>query len=118
MTRAPARTKGPGIRRESTRPWNWGQRRNQMKTIVVVESAFGNTRSVADAIAEGAGEATVLDVREAGAVPRCDLLGVGGPTHAFGMSRPSTRDEATKQGGHGGGADAVGLREWLDGLAV
>lgn len=89
-----------------------------MKTLVVVESAFGNTRSVADAIAEGVGEATVVDVREADALPPCDLLVVGGPTHAFGMSRPSTRDEATKQGGHGGDADAVGLREWLDGLAV
>jgi hypothetical protein len=87
-----------------------------MNTLIVVESAFGNTRSVADAIAEGVGGATVVDVRNAGAVPECDLMVVGGPTHAFGMSRPSTREDATRKGGHGGGADEPGLREWLERL--
>jgi hypothetical protein len=43
------------------------------------------------------------------------LLVVGGPTHAFSMSRPSTRADAVTKGaptGHG----ARGIREWLDGL--
>jgi hypothetical protein len=45
------------------------------------------------------------------------LLVVGGPTHAFSMSRPSTRQDATQQD------DVVmpievGIREWLRALAT
>jgi hypothetical protein len=45
-----------------------------------------------------------------------DLLVVGGPTHAFGMSRPSTRDDARQRLGDGGRAPVSGIREWLEGL--
>ena len=52
-----------------------------------------------------------------------DLVIVGGPTHAHGMSRPQTRQAAvTKPAQYGGGAapepgaDGIGLREWFDGL--
>jgi len=91
-----------------------------MRALVIVESTFGNTRAVAQAIAEGL--ATGADVRVEG-VDRCpaelsadvDLLVVGGPTHAFGLSRVGTRANALA------GDDALppagsGLREWLDRL--
>ncbi|WP_134774102.1 flavodoxin family protein [Ornithinimicrobium flavum] len=54
-----------------------------MRYLVVYESAFGNTREVAEAVAAGlGGEAEVVDV---GATPPLagldvDLLVVGGPT--------------------------------------
>lgn len=88
-----------------------------MRAVVVVESSFGNTRSVADAVARGLGDAEVVDVRSAdtriGA--GVDLLVVGGPTHAFGMSRPGTRADAVRQGASGS-AEAPGIREWLSRL--
>ena len=45
-----------------------------------------------------------------------DLLVVGGPTHAFGMSRPGARQTAAGQGEHGPVSAGIGLREWLDAL--
>lgn len=92
-----------------------------MKALVVAESVFGNTRRIADAIAEGlAGrmEVTVADPGEAGAVGAdVDLVVAGGPTHAFGMTSPRTRQSAVDQ--HGASrVDAVGLREFIAGLAV
>jgi hypothetical protein len=44
------------------------------------------------------------------------LLVVGGPTHAFGMSREATREDAVKRGAP---ADAtIGVRDWLDRMTV
>ena len=85
-----------------------------MKALIVVESSFGNTRDVADAVASGLGDAEVLDVGSAGTRVDAgvDLLVVGGPTHAFGMSRPGTRADAVRQGATGS-AEAPGIREWL-----
>jgi hypothetical protein len=42
-----------------------------------------------------------------------DLLVVGGPTHAFGMSRPGTRQSAAQQAERGLVSARIGLREWL-----
>lgn len=88
-----------------------------MDALVVVESVFGNTRAVAEAIAAGlAGRMTVrtVNVTEApSAVSGVDLLVVGGPTHAFGMTRPASRRAAADQSRGAVQADAVGLREWL-----
>jgi hypothetical protein len=92
-----------------------------MNALVVYESMYGNTRKIAEAIAASLGCAAVpvkdaTSARVAGA----DLVVVGGPTHAFGMSRESTRraaaDAAAKAGsGVTMDADATGpgLREWL-----
>jgi flavodoxin len=94
-----------------------------MKALVAYESMFGNSEKVARAIAEGLGgfgEVTVRDVATsvAGAVPYgVDLLVVGGPTHAFSMSRLSTREDAIRQGA-GQGLASRGLREWLEGVAA
>ncbi|WP_195909224.1 flavodoxin/nitric oxide synthase [Microlunatus sp. Gsoil 973] len=82
-------------------------------TLVVVESAFGNTRRIADAIAAGIGTRTaVIDIDEApSTVPAgIDLLVIGGPTHALGMSRPQSRQDAQ---GQGGAASSRGIREWI-----
>jgi flavodoxin len=93
-----------------------------MKALVVYESMFGNSEQVARAIAEGLegfGEVIVRDVAAslAGAVPHgVDLLVVGGPTHAFSMSRRATREDAIRQGA-GQGLASRGLREWLEAVA-
>jgi len=88
-----------------------------MRGLVVYESLFGNTARIAQAIVDGM--KTHLDVEmhsvAEGLQPQgVDLLVVGGPTHAFSMSRITTREDAVNQG-----ADAdptIGLREWLDDL--
>jgi flavodoxin len=94
-----------------------------MKALVVVESWFGNTRALADAIADGLSSrmvTEVVDVDRAPAVlpPDVDLVVIGGPTHAFGLSRPGTREAAARQAAGAGSpaastSPARGLREWL-----
>lgn len=95
--------------------------------LIVYESMFGNTRRVAEAIASGLqGSASVrmINVNAAGDVPAgVDLLVVGGPTHAHGMTRDVTRAEATKWAADPAKdltlepeAPGTGVREWLDTL--
>jgi hypothetical protein len=84
------------------------------RALVVVESMFGNTRAVADAVAAGLAETVPTAVVDVAAAPdrvAAQLLVVGGPTHAFGMSRPGTRDAAVAQGA-AGGQSGTGIREW------
>ena len=83
-----------------------------MKALVVYESMWGNTEQVARAIATGlqpAMEVELTEVQHAPADPRPDvsLIVAGGPTHAFSMSRASTRSD---------GSQEQGLREWLEAL--
>lgn len=89
-----------------------------MTTLVVHESMFGNTRAVATAIAAALPAPVVtVEVSDAPATlpSHVDLLIVGGPTHAFSMSRSSTRHDAVAQGAsHVDGA--IGIREWLAAL--
>ncbi|MFC5286742.1 flavodoxin [Actinokineospora guangxiensis] len=91
------------------------------RTFVVYESMFGNTRDIAAAVAEGAAEAGPVTFVEVGEAPDrlpddVGLLFVGGPTHAFGMSRPATRDSARQQAGGPLVSERRGVREWLAGL--
>ncbi|MGF1595503.1 MAG: flavodoxin family protein [Acidimicrobiales bacterium] len=99
-----------------------------MKAIVVYESMYGNTHVVAEAIAEGLsplGQVDVVSVEDATAelVGTADLLVVGGPTHAHGMSRPATRASAIEAAADDpdldldDDAEGQGLREWFDSLA-
>lgn len=88
-----------------------------MDAAVVYESAWGNTRQVAEAVAEGIRERLSVEVLDVGSAPPAHVLGVellvvGGPTHALGMSRPSTRDDAEERGGR---HLSTGIREWLAG---
>lgn len=64
-----------------------------MLIAVVYDSEFGNTRTLAEAIAEelrNAGTVQLTDVRigPAGLLDGLDILVVGGPTHVHGMSQP------------------------------
>ncbi|WP_404385385.1 flavodoxin-like domain-containing protein [Knoellia locipacati] len=84
---------------------------------VVYESMFGNTREIAQAVGEGLRENAQVEVHEvstATPVPAdLDLLVVGGPTHAFGMSRASTREDAATKAHRPVESPTMGLREWL-----
>lgn len=91
------------------------------KVLVVYESMFGNTHAVAEAVAEGlrtGADVSLVDVGEAPlTIPDdIDLVVVGGPTHAFGMSRPSTRKSAADQGADRDAAEHSGIREWIGGV--
>ena len=91
------------------------------RALVVYESMYGNTQRVARAIAEGLSGAASVDVIEVGEAPAelppgVDLLVVGGPTHAFGMSRPRTRADAARQAGARVISERTGVREWLASL--
>lgn len=92
-----------------------------IRALVAYESMFGNTERVAHAVAAGLAledvETSVLDVSGPSPVDvrDIDLLVVGAPTHAFSLSRPTTRQEAVKQGGREAAAED-GLREWIDRL--
>ena len=97
-------------------------RTEECGAVVVVESMWGNTRTVAEAVADGLSEhltSYVVAFSEAPAVlsGRIGLLVVGGPTHAFSMSRTSTRQDAVTRGADVAGATEIGLREWLDDIA-
>lgn len=89
-----------------------------LRALVVYESMFGSTQDVAAAVAEGLraeGLATQLvDVRHAPAPGDAvfDLLVLGAPTHAFSLSRPSTRQDAVRQGASPELA-STGVREWI-----
>jgi flavorubredoxin len=92
-----------------------------MTAVVVYESMFGNTRAVAEAVARGLRRHVDTEVYEVNAVPplppMTDLLVVGGPTHAFSMSRASTRTDAHKQSRDGHVvSEGMGVREWIDTL--
>jgi hypothetical protein len=92
-----------------------------MDALVVYESMFGNTRDVARAIAEGLGTRLTVRTCEVGEAPAVvddtiGLLVAGGPTHAFGMSRPTTRHSAAEQAGGALVSLGNGVREWLAGL--
>src|SRR5262245_64582747 len=86
-----------------------------MRTLVVYESWFGNTRELAETVAEALaaeGEVTVLSVDDPlPALDECDLLVVGAPTHVHGLSSGMSRKGAIEQGGHG--EPGVGVREWI-----
>ena len=66
-----------------------------MKALIVFESIFGNTQHIAEAIAEGLRGEIEVEVAEVGkarpGIDGADLIVIGGPTHAWGMSRTMTR---------------------------
>jgi hypothetical protein len=93
---------------------------DEPSALVVFESMFGNTEHVARAVAEGLeAEGVRTQVVEVSQAPvevpsTVELLVVGAPTHAFSLSRPSTRTDAVRQGADQDKAE-IGLREWLAG---
>lgn len=106
-----------------------------MEVTIVYESLFGNTRAIAEAIADGvretdpSGHVTLLRVGEAktGEVEQAELLIVGGPTHMRGMTSNLSRskglhseEEAAQTKGltfePEEGAEGPGVRDWLGAL--
>ena len=95
-----------------------------MRAVVVYESMFGSTRTLAEEVGAGLREcgvvAEVVEVGEQaareGALPEADLLVVGAPTHAFGLSRSSTREDARKELPTPLVSPGIGVREWLEQL--
>jgi flavodoxin len=72
-----------------------------MKTVVIYESMYGNTKSIAEAIAQGLRESgDVLfgscDEISPDEVKGADLIVAGGPTHAHGMARPDAHEAVAK----------------------
>jgi flavorubredoxin len=96
-----------------------------MRALVIYESLYGNTATIGEAIATSlrthgveVHACAVSDISpDAAAV--VDLLVLGGPTHAHGMSRSSTRQTAAddKKNTFAEPTVAPGLREWMDGLS-
>jgi hypothetical protein len=105
-----------------------------VRALVVFESMFGNTEVIARAIAEGLAAAAAgagglaadaadaagatVEVVEVGAAPAAipagvDLLVVGGPTHAHGMSKPESRADSARRAGDRLVSRGIGIREWL-----
>jgi len=101
-----------------------------MRVVIVYESMYGNTRQIANAIAEGFELAADATIEPVGAIEQMklddiDLLVVGAPTHAHGMSRPSTRKAAAEAACDPqstvtleAGARDNGVREWLESLST
>jgi len=92
-----------------------------MRALVVFESMFGNTEAIARAIAEGLAGAAAVEVIEVGSAPTTlpagvDLLVVGGPTHAHGMSKPESRADSARRAGDRLVSRGIGIREWLAAL--
>ena len=87
-----------------------------MKSVVVYESWFGNTRRVAEEIAGALeGEVDVVSVEDPlPSLEDADLLVVGAPTHIHGLSSRRSREGAVEQGGHG--EPGIGVRGFIDGL--
>jgi hypothetical protein len=99
-----------------------------MKAVVVYESMYGNTHLIADAIGAGlktAFDVSVVPVSQASpaVLADADLVVVGGPTHAHGMSRAATREAAVEAAAKPvspltvePGALDPGLRDWFSSL--
>ena len=93
-----------------------------MHSLVVYESMFGNTAEIACAIAAGLGTHSLVALTEVGVAPSeidrsVDLLVVGGPTHAFGLSTRSSRLSAEDDAVGGVISRNIGLRDWLAGVS-
>ena len=108
-----------------------------MKAAVVYESMFGNTKRIAEAVADGLAlsvcrpEVVVIPVADAPSddLLDLDLLVVGGPTHLRRMTSRRTREMRVgsrarlPSGGPGDPEEwarvaATGVREWLAGLST
>ena len=98
-----------------------------MSVHVIYESMFGNTRIVAEAVAAGLEDGlrargvdvpvALIDVAHAAwDLPKdATLLVLGGPTHAFSMSRATTRQDALEQAHvHDAARAGTGMREWIN----
>ena len=91
-----------------------------MNALVAYESLYGNTKQIAGAIAEGLALLCDVETTEVGVAPAVppgvDLLVVGGPTHQFGLSRKSSRQQGADDHDEPVISLDVGIREWIEGM--
>ena len=91
-----------------------------MKIVVIYESLYGNTKAIAEAIAaglQGGGNVTLYSTLEEIDITAADLVVIGGPTHAHGMSRASSRQIDDKRAAPLPGTDTgLGMREVIQAL--
>jgi hypothetical protein len=88
-----------------------------VRSVVVYESVCGNTGQLAHAVADvlaarGSVELVAVGQATSSSVQGADLLAVGAPTHAWGMSWPWTRRIADRSR-YRLAQPAIGTREWL-----
>jgi hypothetical protein len=106
---------GATVRRKA----NW---RCAMRSLVVYESWFGNTRELAEAVAAALaaeGEVTVLSVDDPlPPLDELDLLVVGAPTHVHGLSSGMSRKSAIEQRDGDSAEPGIGVRGWLEELPL
>ena len=91
------------------------------RAVVVFESMFGNTRLIAETVALGVGVTMPVSVIDAASAPttfgpQIALVVVGAPTHALGLPRGSTREDAVRKLPELARPRTDGVREWLDAL--
>jgi len=107
--------------------WYLTRRRREMKFVVVYESMFGNTETIAQAIAAGlreAGEVTLgtVDALSPEEVRDATLLVAGGPTHAHGMARPNAHETIARERSYRRYGPVLpgreSLRGWIERLTV
>jgi flavodoxin-like protein len=89
-----------------------------MRSLVVYESWFGNTRRIAEEVAGGLaaeGDVDVFSVDDpVPALEDVDLLVLGGPTHVHGLSSRRSREGALTQGARG--EPGIGARGFVERL--
>jgi hypothetical protein len=96
-----------------------------MRTVIVYESMYGNTHSVASKIADvagGFGEVALVPASKAAleSLDGADLVIIGGPTHIHGLSRPMTRQGAMSDVAKhpdlvfDPDGEGPGLRDWFE----
>jgi hypothetical protein len=87
-----------------------------MRALVIVESCFGNTHAVAEAIATGliesGVEAALVTAAEAPKEPLADLVIVAAPTHNLGLPTPASRAKSRENSSD---MPEPGVKEWLEG---
>ncbi|GAA1648299.1 flavodoxin family protein [Kribbella alba] len=92
-----------------------------VRALVVYESLFGNTERIAGAICAGLRSSLQVELVRVDRAPvvlpaELELLVVGGPTHAFGMSRHAGRVLSASAQGPVVMPLHTGIRDWLDQL--
>ncbi|WAL68956.1 flavodoxin domain-containing protein [Amycolatopsis cynarae] len=91
-----------------------------MRAVVIYESMFGGSERIARAMGAGLAPHAEVDVVNVDDAPSrldgVDLVVVGGPTHAWGMSRASTRQSAQRQTTQEI-RSRNGIRDWLRSLS-
>ena len=103
------------------------ERKSAMKALMIIESWFGNTRTVGEEIAQilrdRGTEVRVVNVQDAPSrVPAgTELRILGAPTHSRGLPTAATREKAAsaaQSAGQSAEAASTGMREWLGSATI